>query len=121
MSESNNIEMRRCKRVPISMALEISTLFKQDNVKVGNVDAPIEIVNISKTGIGFVTESVLPVGYYFNSKIQLGDVDSKFYCVVRIVRREQIKDNEYMYGCEFIGLAPVFEHIFDEYEAKIEA
>ena len=120
MSESNTIEKRRNKRVPISMALEISTLFKQDNVKVGNVGAPIEIVNISKSGIGFVTESVLPVGYYFNSRIQLGEGDSKFYCVVRIVRREIIDVDKYMYGCEFIGLAPVFEHIFDEYEASIE-
>lgn len=120
MSESN-IEKRRCKRVPISMALEISALFKQDNVKVGDVDAPIEIINISKTGIGFVTESVLPVGYYFNSRIQLGDEDSKFYCVVRIVRKERRTDSEFLYGCEFIGLAPVFEHIFDEYEASVES
>lgn len=120
MSECS-VEKRRCKRVPVSMALEISTLFKQDNVKVGNVDAPIEIINISKTGIGFVTKSVLPIGYYFNSRIQLGDEDSKFYCVVRIVRREVKTETEFIYGCEFIGLAPVFEHIFDEYEATVEA
>ncbi len=120
MSENGNVfEKRRSRRVPISMALEISTLFKQDNVKVGNVDAPIEIVNISKTGIGFVTQSILPVGYYFNARIQMGAAkESKFYCVVRIVRRENLEDN-IMYGCEFIGLAPVFEHIFDEYESTI--
>lgn len=109
-------EKRRNKRVPISMQLEISTLFKQDNVKVGNVDAPIEIINISRTGIAFKTESILPINYYFNSKIQLGDEKSRFYCVVKIIRREKVDDRVSVYGCEFIGFAPVFNHIFDDFE-----
>lgn len=113
-------EKRRNRRVPISMQLEISTLFKQDNVKVGNVDAPIEIINISRTGIAFKTQSILPLNYYFNSKIQLGDEDSRFYCVVKIIRREKIDEENTIYGCEFIGFAPVFNHIFDEFENENE-
>ena len=35
------IEMRREKRWPIELQLEISSLFKQDNVKVENINAPI--------------------------------------------------------------------------------
>lgn len=100
------------------MQLEISTLFKQDNVKVGNVDAPIEVVNISRTGIAFKTESILPLNYYFNSMIEIGDKDSRFYCVVRIIRREKNEQGENIYGCEFIGFAPVLNHVFDELEAE---
>ena len=114
------VEKRRNKRVKISMQLEISTLFKQDNVKVGNVDAPIEIINISRTGIAFKTESILPLNYYFNSKIQLGDENSRFYCVVKIIRKEKIDDKLSIYGCEFIGFAPVFNHVFDEIESQDE-
>ena len=51
------IEMRREKRWPIELQLEISSLFKQDNVKVENINAPIEVFDVSKAGIGFRTKS----------------------------------------------------------------
>lgn len=35
------IEMRREKRWPAKLNLEISNLFKQDHVKVENINAPI--------------------------------------------------------------------------------
>lgn len=41
-------EQRRSKRIPVYMELEVSSLFKQDNVKVGNIHAPIEVQNISR-------------------------------------------------------------------------
>ncbi len=65
------IEMRREKRWPAQLHLEISSLFKQDNVKVENINAPIEVIDVSKAGIGFKTESVLPTGYYFNARLEL--------------------------------------------------
>ncbi len=48
------IEMRREKRWPIELQLEISSLFKQDNVKVENINAPIEVFDVSKAGIDSV-------------------------------------------------------------------
>ena len=112
-------EKRKYKRVPVDMKLNISNLFKQDNVLIRNVDAPIEVINISKAGIGFLSKAELPVGFYFNSKIQLGDSESVLYAVVRIVRVEKREDSN-MYGCEFVGLAPVLEYIFDDYEKTLE-
>ena len=47
------IEMRREKRWPAKLNLEISNLFKQDHVKVENINAPIEVIDVSKAGIGF--------------------------------------------------------------------
>lgn len=78
------IEMRREKRWPIELQLEISSLFKQDNVKVENINAPIEVFDVSKAGIGFRTKSVLPIGYYFNAGLVLGD-QGTLNCVVRII------------------------------------
>lgn len=54
------IEMRREKRWPAKLNLEISNLFKQDHVKVENINAPIEVIDVSKAGIGFRSASVLP-------------------------------------------------------------
>ena len=62
-------EKRRFKRIPIEMKLEISSLFKQDNIKLSDISAPIRVTDISKGGIGFTSANDLPIGYYFNSCI----------------------------------------------------
>jgi len=113
------IERRRAKRMPFSMSLEISNLYKQDNVLVENINAPIEVVNISKTGIGFITKSVLPLGYYFNAIINLLDNDDLLRCVIKIIRSQPLEDGKTMYGCEFVGMADILSYIFDEYDRKL--
>ena len=112
------IEKRRAKRMKVDMSLEISNLFKQDNVVIKNIDAPIRVVNISKSGIGFESEAILPVGYYFNSKIELGGSENALFAVVQIIREEKREKNIF-YGCQFIGMAPVLSYIFDEYENSL--
>lgn len=113
------VDKRRSKRLDVDMKLNISNLFKQDNVLIGNIDAPIHVVNLSKNGIGFQSEAILPVGYYFNAKIDLGNKESSLYTVVQIMRTEK-KDDTFYYGCEFIGLAPVLDFIFDDFEHSQE-
>ena len=109
-------EKRRAKRMQVELSLKISSLFMQDNIKVENIDAPINVIDISKCGIGFITESVLPLNYYFNATINLGDEDASLYCVVKIIRTRELEDGMHLYGCEMIGLAPVLSFIFDNYE-----
>lgn len=111
-------ERRRAKRMPITLSLEILNLYKQDNVQVSNLHAPIEVINISKTGIGFISESILPIGYYFNANIKMGDSDDILHCVVKIIRSQVIEDNKNLYGCEFVGMATILSYIFDEYDEK---
>ncbi|MBQ5933286.1 MAG: PilZ domain-containing protein [Lachnospiraceae bacterium] len=113
-------EKRRDKRLPVfSMKLEISSLFKQDNEVIKNLDAPIEVQNVSRGGIGFSSKTDIPLGYYFNACIQMGHEDAKLYCVVKIIRREIGMDGTIFYGCEMVGLAPVFVSMFDEYESEL--
>jgi len=112
-------EKRRDKRLPIAMKLEISTLFKQDNVLISNMDAPIRVINISKGGIGFVSACDLPIGFYFNACIEMGSEEAKLYCVVKIIRKEKEgTTGENVYGCELVGVAPVLSYIFDDYERQ---
>lgn len=107
-------EKRKSKRLNVEMNLKISNIFRQDNVKIENIDAPIKVTNMSKCGIGFETDAILPVGYYFNSKITLGNKDSSLYTVVQIVRMEEHEDCLY-YGCEFVGLAPILDYVFEDF------
>ncbi len=113
-------EKRKAKRLPIDLFLGISELFKQDNEIIKNVNAPIEVVDISRGGIGFITESDLPLDFYFNSRIQISnDKDSFFYCVVKIIRKSEYHDGRFIYGCEFVGFPPVLNYMFDEFESRM--
>ena len=44
----------------LSGSLEISDLYKQDYVKVANINAPIEVLNISKSGIASGQKASFP-------------------------------------------------------------
>ncbi len=110
-------EHRKSKRVELHMSLEVSSLFKQDNIKVNNIHAPIDIINISKSGIGFETESILPIGYYFNARLEFLNKGEALNCVVRILRQDKSKNGKNFYGCEFVGMASVFDYIFDNIES----
>lgn len=114
--EEGMTEHRRSKRVKVKLKLEVSSVFKQDNIKVSNINAPIEVVDISRSGLAFITESILPIGYYFNSRLEFENKEDCLSCVVRIVRRSERDDGTTLYGCEFVGMASVFDYIFDDIE-----
>jgi hypothetical protein len=103
----------------VDIKLKISNLFKQDNVQIKNIDAPIEVKNISKTGIGFESTAILPVGYYFNARIQLGNKESSIYAVLKILRTEKREDTVF-YGCEFVGRAEILDFVFDDFDESFE-
>lgn len=110
-------ELRRYKRIPIKLSLEVKQLFKQDYEVVPGIDAEIQVTDISRNGIGFLCSSKLPVGYYFNSRIQLGEGDF-FYAVIHIIRCSVLNEKEYSYGTEFVGLAPFLANKVDEYDKR---
>ena len=110
-------ERRRAKRMPVTLTLEICNLYKQDHVLVSDLNAPIEVINISQTGIGFKTKSILPIGYYFNANINLG-TDDTLHSVVEIVR-SQVEEDVIIYGCTFVGLADVLSYVFEDYDKRL--
>lgn len=113
-------ERRKYKRLPIELKLEVSQIFKQDNVILRDLNADIKVYNISRAGIGFLSSVDLPSGYYFNGKIVLGDKNRFFYVVVQIVRKSwEETEHIYKYGAEFVGLAPFLADKVDEYAQEI--
>lgn len=117
----NGIEKRKYKRLPIKLSLEVSSLFRQNNELISGLDAQIEVFDISKAGIGFTTTSILPIDYYFNAAIEFESEENKLLTVVKILYSASNEDGTKRYGCEFVGLAPIFHYIFDEYEEKLKS
>lgn len=111
-------DRRKYRRLPIKLELAINELFRQDNEIITHVDQEIFVVNVSKTGIGFECASDLPLGYYFDARIDF-DEKNYFYCVVKIVRIENHEDT-FIYGCEFVGLAEFLSDKVDAYEKGLE-
>lgn len=111
------VDKRRHKRVKVKLNLVVSNIFDQ-NADMIKIDSPIEVKDVSRSGIGFITKSILPMNYYFNAALTFDNEDSILYSVVKIIRCEALADDEYSYGCEFVGMAPVLGYIFDKLEAK---
>lgn len=110
-------EKRKHKRLPLKLELTISALFKQDYELIPDINASIEVVDISKSGLGFICNHELPLNYYFDTKIELSE-DNYFYAVLKIVRVEQAED-KYFVGCEFVGLADILSTRVDLYDSKL--
>ena len=108
-------ERRRYKRFPIELSLTASKLFKQDHISLEDVKVDISLVDISRTGVGFLCSNELPLDYYFDTKITFEDKDF-FYCVIKIIRTANSPvEDKFFYGAEFVGLAPFLADKVDEY------
>lgn len=118
MKTNNAIERRKYKRLPIVLNLEVDEIFKQNNIIIKDIGATISVFDISKSGIGFISTAVLPVGYYFRGTIDLGDRDF-FRVVIQIVRVTDLDQDKKVYGAEFVGLAPFLADKVDLYEKHL--
>ena len=108
-------EQRRSERLPIELNLNISKLYKLGVISIPDLESPIEVVDISKHGIGFVSECVLPNDYLFDAKIRLVTSDHDLDVVVKIVRSQAIDRDIYMYGANFENIPDDIPEEIDKY------
>lgn len=109
------MERRREKRFPFEITLTIEELYKQDNVRIEDINETFQVVDLSKSGVGFVCEHELPLEFYFNAKITI-DTKNHFYSVAKIIRKESESETTYHYGCEFVGLADILTSVIEDLE-----
>jgi len=109
-------ERRKAQRLPYHAVLTVDEIYNQNEVIRESKKIPIEALDISKGGIGFVAKEALPLDYYFNAKVDLGN-GRQFYSVLKIVRKEEREDG-YIYGCEFTGLADILSLYIDEFSSE---
>ena len=102
-------ERRRHERKQIDLKLEVNRVYKQDYVEFNDLQAKIQVFDISKGGIGFKSKAELMLNYYFDSKITLEE-GNYIYAVIRIVRIKECEEGLFEYGAEFVGLAPFLEN-----------
>lgn len=118
MPDNEIKDRRRYKRHPIELHLEVDEVFKQDHILIKDLNASVSVFDISRSGIGFISDASLPLGFYFRGRINLGDGDF-FYVVIQIVRAHISESNNKVYGAEFVGLAPFLADKVDKYEKKL--
>ena len=92
------MEKRRSKRTELESKLIVSRLDKKDEAS----EITIDVINLSKTGIGFNCKSPLEIGAVYEGflRIWTQEVIHAFIEIVRIEKTEQ----GYNYGGLFIGM-----------------
>ena len=113
------MDKRKFKRLPIHLELSVSHLYNQKDLDMA-VNSQIEVVDVSKSGMGFICSDTLPLGYYFNATLNLGDKDNVIKVVIKIIRCMLLEDGRTHYGCEIVALPFILEEIVDNYEESLE-
>lgn len=109
-------ERRKATRLDYNAHILLEEIYNQDQIIKEPQLVEIVVHDISSGGMGFYSKCDLPINFYFNAKIDLGE-SKKFFSVLRIVRKE-VSEEGFQYGCEFTGLADILMHYFDEYNAN---
>lgn len=113
MSEEKYKKQRKYQRTTYSVTMKINELYKQDYKQIDDVNADIDVFDISQGGLGFYSKYDLPKDFYFKANIELSE-NRKFKAVLKIVRKEVLED-KYEYGCSFVGLATNIAQMIDEH------
>ncbi|MCM1252906.1 MAG: PilZ domain-containing protein [Clostridium sp.] len=92
-------ERRRNRRMELTSRLLIKNLTGTENEEVS-----IEVTDMSKTGVGFICESLLNLGTVYEAFLTIWMKES-IHAFLEIVRIEKLEDNKYSYGAIFIGMS----------------
>ena len=90
-------ERRKSKRTPLTSRLIIKRLDGNERQELA-----IEVLDVSKTGVGFNCSEPLSIGAVYESYLTIWtkEVLHAFLQIVRI----EMKENGYVYGASFVGL-----------------
>ena len=91
-------ERRRTNRRTLDSRLLIKRLDGS-----GQEEAQIEIMDVSKTGVGFICDVPLSIGAVYETYLKIW-TDEVIHAFLKVVRIEQTEEERYMCGTIFIGL-----------------
>lgn len=106
-------EKRRDKRLDLDVNIQLQRL-DEDGVTTLKF-LHVDVVDISKGGIGFNSKQQLEIESYYDTKIQIWTkevVDA----VIEIVREVALPDGTYHYGGVFIGMTDIDALKIDIYQ-----
>ena len=99
--ESAMHEKRNAKRLDLNVAIELSRIDDTDGTTTVKL-ARVNVVDLSRSGIGFIAKQELEVGAFYNTKIQIWTKDI-IEAIINIVRCKE-DENGYHYGATFVGM-----------------
>ena len=94
-------EKRKSRRLDLDVTVELERIDDGEGlttVKMVHVD----IVDLSRSGVGFKTKQELAVGSFYNTKLQIWTKDI-IEAIIKIVRCSKDEDG-YRYGAIFVGM-----------------
>ncbi len=105
-------EKRRDRRMSLSAKLFIKNM-NDDSVKADEVE--IEVLNVSKTGVGFISHIPLSMGAVYETHLKLW-TDEVIHAFLKVVRLEDNGDGRYICGTIFMGLPEMNAKRIEIYE-----
>lgn len=94
------VEKRSSTRMKLSARLLIKNM-NEGSVK--EEEAIIEVLDVSKTGVGFICDVPLSIGAVYETFLQIWS-DDVIHAFLKVVRIEQTEEERYVCGTIFIGL-----------------
>lgn len=94
-------EKRKSRRLDLDVTVELERIDDSEGVTTLKL-VHVDITDLSKSGIGFVSKAKLDVGSYYNTKLEIWTKET-IEAVIEIVRSKEI-ENGYQYGAKFIGM-----------------
>ncbi len=94
-------ERRKNNRLQISVEIETERIDQDDMTTVRYLNA--HVTDISKTGIGFEASHEFAIGATFTAFITIW-TNEKLQTIFKVVRKNELEDGRFHYGCIFVGM-----------------
>ena len=95
-------EKRNAKRLDLDVVIELSRIDGDDGITTVKM-ARVDVVDLSRSGIGFVAKQKFEVGSFYNTKVQIWTKDI-IEAIIKIVRCKEEENGDYHYGATFVGM-----------------
>lgn len=106
-------ERRKSKRLPLEVSIQLDKLEADEIVTLKYLK--VDVFDLSRTGIGFTSDKELPVGAFYDTRIQIWTKEI-IDAVVQIVRVSPNEKGNNTYGCEFVGMTDTDKLKIDIYQ-----
>lgn len=95
-------EKRKSRRLDLDVTVELERIDNGEGVTTLRL-VHVDIVDLSRSGVGFRTKQQLAVGSFYNTKLQIWTKDI-IEVVMKVVRCNEEEDGYYHYGAIFVGM-----------------
>lgn len=92
-------ERRKNRRMELSAKILVKRLDADNEPKEVNID----VMDVSKTGVGFMCAEKLEIGAVYEVFLTIWTKEV-LHCFIQIIRIEMKEENQFSYGAIFIGM-----------------